>query len=241
MSTYQTLRDRALSRVNCVGATEAQTIAQAALEECMRFVAFHVRIASLIAKATATAPASPQLEANAITLDTGGFNVLSTFQTPDRVYSKKDSSTTGYGTPYEFREYHHFLDLQSQPMAARQGIFYPAFYDERPQYCYTITPDSKIWLAPVVVNNVITLFYRKTPAAYANQGVPEIHTLFEHILTTGAELALKEWLREPDAIISMWQLFDSNLMTQIEENDRQINGGRKRRQLKIHKSYRINY
>ena len=239
MSTYSALRDRALARVNCVGQSEAETLAAAALEEAMRFVSFHVRVPSLIASATATAPADPTLEANAITLGALGFNISSTFQVPDRLFVKKDSGTVGYGTPYEFREYHHFLDLQAIPSASRDNILYPAYNSEIPQFCYTITPDSKVWCNALTVDNVLTLFYKKTPAAYAANGVPEINILFDHILTTAAELVLKEWLREPDIIVSMWDLFSTHLLSSIEEYDRQLNSGRKRRQIKIHRSYRV--
>ena len=39
MSTYDTLRDRALNRTGLLGQSEAQTVAQMALEEAMKFVA----------------------------------------------------------------------------------------------------------------------------------------------------------------------------------------------------------
>lgn len=238
MATYETLRDRALSRVGQTGQTEAQLVAQAALEEAMRFVAFHVRILSLIGSATATAPANASDESSAITLGSGGFNITSTYQTPDRLYVKNNSSADNYGTPYEFREYPHFIDLQSISSSSRSNILTPTFDDERPNFCYTETPSGKIWAQPLDENNVLTLFYRKSPAAYSASGTPEIHTLFDHILVNGAEMVLKEWLREPESITSMWSLFES-LLPQIEEYDKQINSGRKRRQIKIHRSYRV--
>lgn len=206
----------------------------------MRYVAQRVRIPSLIASATATAPADPENETNAISL-TGGagtFQISSgVFQAPDRLYVKKDSSTTNYGTPYEFLEYHHFLDLKSMPRYARIGITVPNADDIRPTYSYTITPSNKIWAQPLTQSNVLTLFYRISPAAYSGAATPEIMPLYDHILTMGAEIALKEWLREPNQIIPWWSLF-SALDPQIELYDSAINSGRKRKHLRIHKSYK---
>lgn len=240
MTTYSTLRDRALGRVDCVGQSEAQTIAQNALEEAMKFVAFHVRVPSLIASASATAPANASLEANAIAIESTGFAITSgVFQAPDRLFVKADSTVVGYGTPYDFLEYHHFLDLKSVPGGSRIDLFTPALVDERPRYAYTITPTSKIWTEPLTEGNVLTLFYRKVPAAYSGAATPEILPAFDYILVNGAELALKEWLREPTEIITLWDLFKAHLMPEIELYDDYIHSQRKRTYFKIHRSYRV--
>ena len=223
-----------------VGQTDLQTVAQAALEEAMKFVAFHVRVPSLIASATATAPASPELEANAIAIGVGGFAVSSTFQCPDRLYIKKDSSVADIGTPYEFLEYHHFQDLKSIPGATRRDIFNPAALDERPQYSYTITPSDKIWAYPIAEDNLLTLVYRKVPAAYSGAASPEILAMFDYILVNGAVIALKEFLREPTEITTLWGLFEQGLKADVERYDLFLNGQRKRSHLKIHRSYRAN-
>lgn len=237
MATYEQLRDRALNRVGCLGQTEAQLVAQQALEEAMKFVAHRVRVPSLIAKATFTAAASPELEANAIPLGVSGFNIAATYQAPDRLYVKKDSATENYGTPYDFLEYHYFIDLKSIPGGARTGILVPGMIDERPQFSYTQTPDSTIWIQPLTVGNVVTFFFRKAPAAYSGASTPEILGLFDYILVDGAELILKEWLREPDTLSTTSQILEA-LTPSIHEYDEKINGQRYRSGLKIHRSYR---
>ena len=241
MATYDQLRDRALNQVGALGNTEAQTIAQTALEEAMKYVAFNVRIPSLISLATATAPASPELEANAIAL-TGGagtFGItVGVFQCIDRIYVKKDTSSVSPGTPYGVLEYHHFLDLKSVPNGARSSLFEPGTSDERPEFCGTITPSDKLWLAPISENNVVSLYYRKNPAAYSGAGTPEILVMFDHIIVNGAVLALKEWQREPSAIINLWDMFEKGLGEQTNRYISFLNGQRKRTNLKIHRSYR---
>lgn len=207
----------------------------------MKFVAYHVRIPSLIAKATATAGASPELESNAIALSGGGgFGITaSDYQCPDRLYVKKDSSIVVLGSPYEILEYHHFQDLKSIPSGERLGIMDPATFDERPNLSYTITPDSKLWAQPLTVSNVLSFYYRKTPAAYSGSATPEITPFFDYLLVNGAVVALKEFLREPAEIVTMWTLFESALAQDVQRYDNWLNGGRKRGHLKIHRSYRI--
>lgn len=240
MTIYSALRDRALDQVGCTGQTEAQTIAQAALEEAMKFVNFHVRIPSLTAEASATAGASPELESNAIAIETTGFSITAgVFQCTDRLYVKTNSTITEKGTPYEYREYLHFLDLKNIAAGSRTGIMSPGVLDERPQYCYTITPSNKIWATPLTQNNVLTLMYRKAPAAYSGAVAPEILPLFDYILVNGAVIALKEWLREPESITTWWSLFENGLKADIERYDSFLNSGRKRTGLKLHRAYRI--
>lgn len=237
MATYQALRDEALSLVGGEGQEDLQDVAEKALYQCMKWVAFHVRILNLIGSATATAPADAHLEDNAITLGVGGFNVTSTFQCVDRLYVKHDSSTEGKGVPYDYLEYHHFLDLLNVPGGYRELA--DVTWDEAPEFRFTVTPSGKLWAQPLIEGNVLTLFFKKEPAAYADNGTPEILPLFNHILVEGAVLVLKEWLREPAEIMTMWNLFDNGLKSQREEYDRQINGARKRTSLRMHRSYRI--
>jgi hypothetical protein len=241
MATYSTLRDRALNRVGCLGQSEAETVAQMALEETMKFVALYVRVPGLIATATATAPADPEEEANAILIENAsGFNVSSgVFMAPDRLYVKEDSNADGPGTPYEYLEYDHFQDLKSIPLGNRVSLYNSNLQDQRPRFCYTITPSNEIWAQPLTEDNVLTLRYRKAPAAYSGGTTPEISPQFDFILVNGAELVLKEWLREPDTISTTWSLLENGLMDDIRRYDIEINGQRKRSSFQIHKSYRI--
>lgn len=237
MATYQTLRDEALALVGGEGQLDLQSVAEKALYQCMKWVAFHVRVPSLTSSATATAPADAHLEDNAITLGASGFNVSSTFQCVDRLYVKNDSTTEGKGIPYDYYEYHHFLDLINIPGGYRE--YADSTWDEAAEFRFTITPSNKLWAQPLSEGNVLTLFFRIEPAAYNGSGTPEILPLFNHILVEGAVLVLKEWLREPAEIMTMWNLFENGLKAQREEYDRQINGTRKRTSLRMHRSYRI--
>jgi hypothetical protein len=237
MSTGQTLRDRALKQVGCLGQTEAEDFAELALEECMKFVAFNVRVPSLIGSAQATAPADPDLEASAIPIGLTGFAVSATFKAPDSLWVKKDSSAVNYGTPYDFLEYDHFLALGAIPTQIREG-FDALVASERPKHCWTITPSDKVWATPLTEGNVLTLFFRKEPAAYGDAVTPEIHALFDYILVNGAVLALKEWLREPDGVVNMWQIFRDGLAQDIADYKSHLNGRRKRSNIRIHRSYR---
>lgn len=243
--TYEALRDRALDQCGVTGQSEAETLAEAALEEAMKFVAFNVRIPSLIASATATVPApgvgsDVNLEDNAIPLGMGGFGITAgAYQAPDRLYIKKDSDATEKGAPYDFLEYHHYLDLKNIPAGNRIGIFTPGTIDERPERPWTITPDNKVWATSITEGNVMTLYYRITPAPYGNgSGSPELLAMFDYILVKGAVLAVKEWLREPEQITTLWDLFESQMTRDVERYDLFLNSQRKRTFFKIHRSYR---
>lgn len=239
MATYEQLRDRALGQTGTTGMTEPQTIAQYALEEAMRFVASHVRIQSLIGSATATAPADAHLETNAITLGVSGFNISSSFQCIDRLYVKKDSSVVGRGTPYEYVEYDYFHDLKAAPGSIRVGVYDAASYDERPMYSYTLTPDGKIWSTDIAEDNVLTLVFQKTPAAYSGSSTPEILTKFDYILVDAAVIAIKEWQKEPAEIVTLRTLFQNGLMNDVKLYAEYLKGQYKRDTLKVHRDYRI--
>lgn len=237
MSTYEQLRDEALGQVSCVGQSDAQSVAQEALYQAMKYLSLNVRVPSLIASATATAPADAHLEANAITLGASGFNISAAFQCVDRLYVKYDSSIAEIGTPYEYREYHHFQDLKSIPLNSGPGIIRDTYGDELPRHAYTITPDSKLWALPLNEDNVLTLVYRKVPAAYVAGNSPEIGVLGEHMLVNAAVVALKEWLREPEQLSSLWTLMKGALEEDIKQYDTTINSSRKRSQIRLHRSY----
>ena len=241
--TYETLRDRALSQTGNLGQSEAESVAQIALEEAMKFVAFHVRIPTLIASAIATAPASPALEANAIALEGGAgtFQISpGVYQCPDRLYVKKDSTTVGYGTPYNYIEYHHYLDLKQVPAGQRIGLLDAETFNEAPDFPWTITPSQKVWSESLAEANILTLFYRKSPAAYGDgTGTPEILPKYDYLLVNGAKIAVEYFLREPAEMKTMWRLFEEHLIPDVQRYDLEINGQRKRSSIKLHRSYRV--
>jgi hypothetical protein len=236
MATYEELRDRALQQVGCLGQSEPEEVAQIALTEAMKYVAFHVRVPSLIASATAVAPPNPTLEANAIPLGPLGFNITSSYQTPDVLFIKADAAMEGYGTPYDYREYHHYLTLRS-PQTSRLGT--QDFIDELPRFPWTITPTNGVWSHVILEGNVLTLFYRVVPIEYGDGTLPpEILPMFDYILVNGACVALKEFLREPKEITTLWTMFDGALKADCDRYDDYINSQRKRTQIKIHRTYR---
>lgn len=238
MTTYLELRDEALARVSCTGQTLAQGVAQNALKEAMKFVAFHVRVLSLISKATFTVVSTaPTLEANAIPIGVSGFAASATFQCVDRLYIAKDAAAKTPGLPYDFYEYHNFLDLNNIPDNIRWGLNSTTGTELSPRP-YTLTPSNSIWTTNIATGNVATLFYRVSPAAYADGTTPEINPLFTSILVSAAEIALKEWLREPEQMTHLWALFEAALMPDIQRYDNFVTGGRKRSHVKIHRSYR---
>lgn len=239
MATYQQLRDDVLSKTGYTGQLEATTVVEKALAEAMKFVAFNVKIASLIKKATATAPASPELESNAIAIGSGGFNI-SDFQQIDKLFVKSASATSGYGLPYDPKEYWDILELQAipSPYNGTRLLDTERSFDDTPKRWYTQTPDDKIWCKPVKQGDILTLFYRTEPAAYNNSNTPEISSRFNYILVKAGELALKEFLREPDQISTMWDLFEAVLQKDIAKYNDALAGGRVRDSFKIHRSYR---
>ena len=212
-------------------------LAEIALAECVKFVSFHIRVAALVGSATATAPASPELESNALSITTD-FSI-SDFRTPDRLFVKQNSSSVEKGAPYEFLEYDTALDLLYSP-SSRFGITRDSdsYGDDIPERWYTITPSNKIWARPLSEGNVLTFFYRKEPAAFVAGNTPEINPQFDWILTKGAVLAIKEAQREPDRIMSMWDLFSAGLGDDLDRYDSFLNGRRKRDEIRIHKSHR---
>lgn len=237
MTTYATLRDSALKQCGAYGESEMSELAEIALAECMKFVSFHIRVPALVGSATATAPASPELESNALSI-ASDFSIAD-FRTPDRLFVKKNSSAVELGTPYEFLEYDTTLDLLYSP-SSRYGIVrdLDEYGDDIPDRWYTITPSNKIWARPLSQGNVLTFFYRKEPAAFSGAGTPEINPQFDWILTKGAVLAIKEAQREPDRIMSMWDLFTNGLEADLDRYDSFLNGRRKRDEIRIHKSHR---
>lgn len=236
MTTYGNLRDKVLRDNDNLGQTEYETVVETALAEAMRFVSFHVKILSLIKKDTFTALADPHLEANAIPLKTsGGFNATDLILL-DQVYVKEDSDVVGYGSPYTCKEYWDVLQMLSGDVSLNARNYYEGA--DLPRKWYTITPDDKLWLSPIIEDNVITIFYKVQPGEFDAAETPEINPYFDWILTMGADIALKAHKNQPDSMVNYWELFTAKLMTHVNTYKEHLLGSRRRDVLKIHRSYR---
>lgn len=238
MATYQELKVKALNLTDqsLEIDADASAIAEYGLEEGLKYVANQINLPGLIGQASATWGASTE----SIPLGLGGFEITD-YQAPNRLYIKRDSDVEGVGIPYEYLEYLFWLDAKSIPLGdTRDSLFEENTLDERPARSYTIDFDSNLIAHPVAEDNVLTFFYKKEPAAYSAIGVPEIPSNFNYILVDAAILCLKEWLREPEAIVAPQTLFKA-LDPAIAVIQEELWGKRKRRNLKIHRSYSVRY
>lgn len=232
--TYSQLRDLALKMCDASGSSEAESVAEAALEETMSYLATKLELPALIKRANATWGSST----TSIAISTGGFNATD-FQSPNRLFIAQtvDSYTEETpGIPYDFVEYMNWLDLMSIPNGINDPrIFESGAVDARPARAWTINLDEEVVVCPIAENNYLTLFYNTEPAAYTDNGYPEIPAQYSYILVNGAVLILKEYIREPEQIIDPRTLLRS-LDDQIRELD--IHKRSNRRNTILHVSHR---
>jgi hypothetical protein len=194
----------------------------------MKYVASRVYIASLIPSATYTWQDG----------DTGidlvadfGIN-LADFVTPYIL--------TVSGVPYNFRDFIEWTQLKAVPSSSvRISISAPVSIDERPGATYTIDPNSVILLNPEPSEDeVVELFYRVSPAPYADLTVPEIPSDWDWILVDGGVSWVQAWENNEDQILTPSQIF-VNLNKPIRDLNLAINSGRRHSKLKLAFSYRI--
>lgn len=232
--TYSQLKATVLTLCDESGSTDAGAVVEVALLETLKYIATQVEVPGLTSSAQATWGAATT--SLSITSD---FNI-SDFASANRLYVKKDSTSEDYGTPYDFVEFLHWHDLKSVPNNNfREYISTPARLDERPLKSWTLGLDQDdVFIDPIAENNVVTLFYNKEPAAYADGGYPEIGAKWDYLLVAGASLVLQYWLREPDIIIDHHSII-AGIDPLIAKYDSELNTRRKRDQLKISHRYRI--
>lgn len=226
MTTYSTLLDRALKLTDSEDVTQAEAVGQIALEEALKYVASKVYLPDLVASASYTYTDSDTYVD--ISADLG----ISDYETPEYLYIDD--------IPYVYREWHEWKILKNSPGQVREDLSSPLTYDERPNRVYTIDPNNRIYIYPVSEDDVVEFFYRKSPAAYTSGGTPEMPSLFDSILVNGAVMYIKEYIREPEAIINPYELF-SKLDPQIEELDRHLNSKRSKPHIRLSRRYRIPY
>lgn len=225
MATYSTLLSNVLTLCDCVGDTGASNVAKIALELTMRLVSSRVYLRGLVGSATYIV-VDPDLS---VAIGVGGFGITD-YSTPNRLYVN--------AIPYDFREYLDWLDLKSVPNGVRLFITEANTYDARPSRAWTIDDTNSIIADPLSVGDVLTFKYNKQPAAYADAGTPELPVEFDTILVSAASNVVKEYLKDPDQIANIYDLIASpSVIAQIEELDNKQNSNRKRRRLRMARSY----
>jgi hypothetical protein len=235
LALYSTLRDTVLVLADEIGNTDAETVAERGLEEAMKYVASKVLLDSLVSSATYTWVAGD----DKIALFTaGGFNI-SDASSPLEPLLMFVGTAGDNGTPYDYRRFLDWKNLQAQPGRLRTAIFGGLTIDERPERSFTINSDDELELDPQpAADKVITLHYRIPPAAYADSGTPEIPARWDSILINGAVMYVKEQARQPEQIINPYDFFKT-LDEQITRMESQLRGTKARPVMKIGKSYRV--
>lgn len=224
MATYSTLRGRVLSLTDQTGVTTTQTVAEIGLEEAMKYVATKVELPSLHKSATYTWGASDTYAE--LSADFG----VSDFETPDVLYVNN--------IPYDFREYEEWLQLKESPTIDRRNLSTAATVDERPDRVWTMDSSDNIYVNPVSTDNTLLLRYLAAPAAYGDgTGTPELPSFFDGILVAGAQRVVQQYITDPEAPISFYQLFKA-LDPQIMELDLHLKSKRQHRKIRLARSYR---
>lgn len=226
MSTYTELRDKVLTLTDQVGVTDSSNVAKVGLEEAMKYVASKVYIQALHPTATYTwQDGDTEIS---ILADFG----VSDFETPVGLFVDE--------IPYDYREYFQWLSLRNSPGGQRYYLTDPGTSDERPGRVWTINESDSVEIYPDPrVDDEILLIYRTIPAPFGDgSGSPEIPSLFEGILMSGAELVVKQYVRDPETVLDFYSLFKV-LDPHIQELDFHLNSKRNKFQIKLSRSYRI--
>lgn len=229
MSTYEQLRDKALRLTDQVGATDATRVAEVALEEALNYVSTKVVLDGLRGRATYT-----WLSTDVTVPVGGGGFAITDLSTPLHLYV---GAAQDDGTRYDYRRWNTWLTLKFSPSQERLGLFEPTTYNELPDRCFTIDPDNNIHIYPEPSEDqILTLYYEKDPAGYGDgTGTPEITGKYQSILTMGAVLWIKDWLREPDQSINPYLLFEQ-LDPQIRELEIHLRSNGQRPKVKLNRS-----
>lgn len=236
MATYNTLKTEVLVNCDHVGSTDAGTVVEYALRTCVRYISSRTELPKLRTSKTYTV-IDADITAGSISI-TGASKLNATdYSTPNRLFIRRNSAATAPGQVYDYSEHMHYLEQKAFSIRGERTSLYDVGNEDlRPAYAYTIDADDNLIIDPIAVDNVITFYYMKEPAAYGSGTTPEIPSEFQYILVNGATLILKEWIREPDQIIDPHTVLAS-LNPQIEQLDLFLHGRRKRSMIKLHPSY----
>ncbi len=224
MSTYLELLNKALTLTNTQGVTDVISVSKEALERAMKYIARKTDIRSLISIATYTW-ASTDTE---IALGVGGFGITD-FQAPH--FLTVDTTT------YEYMEYKDWLVTKSTPGGWRDGLDAPV-RDLRNTYAWTINYSENIELYPIPDSLLVSLYYFRTPAIYADSTTPELESTWQDMLVDAACLVIKTYIENPSAVINFNTIFKA-LDPFIDEYKQQKEGRYKRGFMRIKNSYNI--
>lgn len=235
MATFEQLRNDALKLTDQVGASDAEQVAEVALSECMNYVASKVQLDDLISRVVYTITAA-DVANEYVPLGVGGFGVTD-LETPLQMHIAMEADE---GPQYLYRRWLPWLSMKSLPDDPRTHVFSRNNTDERPRYSFSIDPSDNVHIFSFPSEDrVATLYYETTPTGYGDgTTTPPIPGRYQSILTHGAVLVLKEWLREPlDNVFYPWELF-SKLEDHIRELEIHLRSNGQRAKIKIHRSVR---
>lgn len=235
--TYSDLKTDVLTFCDQVGSTDAIAVVERGLHYAMRYVARKCELVGLIQESTYTWQGS---DTSVLLFDPAGFNITqSQYGSPNNLFVRQNTDNEAPGIPFQFIQYTQWLNLKSVATNEfRDSLFDPCTSDERPSRTFTLTPDNKMLVHPIGEDNVLTFLWNKRPAAYNDNNSPEIPPDFDYIISNGASLILKEWIREPDAIVDPMKILAA-LDPQIDEMKTALNSNRRRDVVKMHGSYRL--
>lgn len=201
MATYSELLDDVLVMTETQGVTDVIALVKIALPRCVRYISRRVDLSQLIQTSTYTW-ASGTTQASL-----GVDFAVTDYQTPYLLLVGE--------TPYNYLEFKDWLVLKFKPGGWREGLDAPT-RDLRYEFSFTIDLDDNIILYPIPVDQVVTLYYFSSVAAYADAGVPEIPSDWTDILIDGACLVVKTYIENPSAPVNFDSIF-KNLDTTIDQ------------------------
>lgn len=236
MATYDELRDKALRLSDEEGNSDAQAVAEDLLVEAMKYVATFVRLDNLVGSAQHTW-VDGDTEADLFGSD---FTIADASAPLEPLNLFVASDATSNGTEYSYRRFLDWKRLQGDPIIGRRSSIFDSYInDNRPYRNFTIDPSNRLVIDPVPQEDaVVTIHYKIPVAAYVGANTPEIPGDWDFILVSGAILGIKEFIRQPDAIIDPYNLF-VQLDPHLKKMEWQLRGRHTNPRMKIANSYKF--
>jgi hypothetical protein len=229
MATYLTLKAEVLALCESTGATDIDAIAKIALVRAVKYISRQADLRGLVQSGTY----QWQSDDVAISItDPAGFNI-SNFDTPFFLLVGDADETQ---IPYHYMEPKDWLILKGIPGDARFG-FDADIQDLRHQRAFTINFDNELEIDPVVDDQLVTLYYFKEPAAYADGTTPELPASWHDILVDTAVLLCRSFIEDPEEKKN-WQELLRTMDEPIRKLKVHLEGtGYRRNQMRVHHSY----
>jgi len=231
MTTLGEIKQDVLTLCESPDVTEIGNVAKIGIQETLKYISSKIIFAEL-AK-TKTLEFSLDDHSEGIPLNVGGFEA-DDYDTPLRLYIN--------GIPYRFRDYLTYTDLTSEVISGKHNreLYDNRVIDKRPKYCWTLRYEDQMILFNARPDDGadMKLVYKKKIPVYDENTVVFLPSMFESLLTNGAVLYCKEYIREPEMIINPYQLL-SGLDTQIQELQIHLETDAPRQQMTIGDSYSL--